>query len=241
MIFTIAGNKRINENTFDMRLLAPVEFTGKPGQFLHISCGDGNMLRRPISICGCAGNTVRIVYAVVGDGTRYLSNMKAGETVDALGPLGNGFPFGDNIPTLLAGGGLGTPPMLFCQNEMPNTHAVLGFRNKDAVILEDEFSSVQILTDDGSKGEKGYPHEAVEKLLKTGAWERVFACGPKPMLNAIARACAGYGVKCYVSLEERMACGVGACLVCACETADGSFKRVCKDGPVFDASTIYQR
>ena len=146
---------------------------------------------------------------------------------------------------VLAGGGLGAAPLLFAARASGAQTAVLGFRNKDSVVLADEFRSfckqVYITTDDGSYGEYGTVAQPLERLLRTKTVGAVLACGPRPMLKAVAGLTAACGVPCQVSLEERMACGIGACLVCACRTqTDGKeeMKRVCRDGPVFNAEEV---
>lgn len=220
----------------------------KPGQFLHILCGD-KTLRRPISVCDYnpGSHTVRLVFQVKGEGTRWLSDCVPGEYLDILGPLGNGFPIEKaGARPLLVGGGIGVPPLLYCAKSNPGSaDAALGFRSKDNVILLDDFrsvcSDVTLTTDDGTAGRRGFVTDAVREKLASGGYTSVLACGPAPMLSRVAAVAAEYGTECFVSLEERMGCGVGACLVCACKikTADGeTYKHVCKDGPVFNAREV---
>jgi dihydroorotate dehydrogenase electron transfer subunit len=182
---------------------------------------------------------------VRGEGTRWLADRKMGDVLDVLGPLGRGFDVsGDRI--LVAGGGIGVPPLLFAAKRAKETHAVLGFRTARAVIMPGDFneccSAVQITTDDGSIGRPGFVDGTVRAKLEAVSFDRVLACGPKPMLKAVARVCSEMGVPLQVSLEERMACGVGACLGCACKTkgADGyeHYRHVCSDGPVFNAEEV---
>ena len=209
------------------------------GQFVHIKCGKERLLRRPISISSVKNDSVRIVYEVKGEGTKWLSKQKAGDVLDILGPLGNGFkiPEGDII---IVGGGIGTPPMLYAAESTTRcahrVTAILGFRDKNKVILQKEFEAVCdeviITTDDGSEGIHGFVTKPLEELLIKGGFKVVLSCGPQIMQNSIMQLCKKYNIPCQVSLEERMACGVGACLVCACEEYD--MKRVCVDGPVFD-------
>lgn len=219
----------------------------RPGQFVHIKCGDANLLRRPISICEWTGSkdgdTLTIVFEVRGEGTAWLARRPAGHTVDVLGPLGNGFDAEDG-PYLLVGGGIGVPPMLGCAGSSGGTStAILGFRSKDKAILLDRFEEdcidVHIATDDGSLGYHGFVDALVrQELEKEHHYQGVLACGPKPMLRSVAKVAAEFGVPCQVSMEERMGCGVGACLVCACDMAGGERKHVCKDGPVFNAEEV---
>ncbi len=241
MITKILKNERIADGIYDMTIEMPeAAVTAVPGQFLHVLCGKENMLRRPISICAAEGRTLRMVYATKGVGTRWLKARLAGEMLDVLGPLGHGFDVTENKKTLLVGGGIGVPPMLFASSRLPDTHAVLGFRNKQIVCLTGEFKSAEIVTDDGSFGAKAYPHEIVRERIASGGFEQVFACGPLAMLRAVAKECENV-VTCYVSMEERMGCGVGACLVCACATKGSGglvYKHACKDGPVFNAAEV---
>lgn len=219
-----------------------------PGQFVHIKCGEGFLLRRPISVCsyqaGDPSDTLTIVFEVRGQGTAWLAERNEGETLDVLGLLGNGFPMQSNGRYLLVGGGIGVPPMLGCaQFNQGNATAILGFRSKDKAILLDQFikscAAVRIATDDGSLGHHGFVDALVrQELERDSDFNAVLACGPKPMLKSVAKVAAEYDIPCFVSMEERMGCGVGACLVCACDMKDGSRKHACKDGPVFNAEEV---
>lgn len=218
-----------------------------PGQFVHIRCGDAQLLRRPISICSWTGSrmgdTLTIVFEVRGEGTAWLAQREAGDTLDVLGPLGNGFQIKPG-PYLLVGGGIGVPPMVGCAAYSGGcSTAILGFRSRSKAILLDEFAAncagYQIATDDGSLGYHGFVDALVrQELEKEHHYLGVLACGPKPMLKSVAKAAAEFGVPCQVSMEERMGCGVGACLVCAVPMKDGSMKHACKDGPVFDGAEV---
>ena len=217
----------------------------RAGQFLHVKCGHSRILRRPISICSVRGASIEFVFEVKGEGTRWLSKRKPGDKLDVLGPLGNGFSFPDgNI--IIAGGGMGAPPMLFAaESARGGSAAVLGFRNKDRVILTKEFEAicetVVLATDDGSLGYHGNVAAPLKQLIESGKYSAVLACGSQLMLSAVANTCKQYNMPCQVSLEERMGCGVGACLVCACATVKNGkedMSRVCADGPVFDASEL---
>ena len=219
-----------------------------PGQFVHIKCGEGLLLRRPISVCTCQeeepSDLLRIVFEARGEGTQWLAERSEGESLDVLGMAGNGFSIKPDGRYILVGGGIGVPPMLGCaQYTGGKSVAILGFRNADKVMLEEEFKTacagVQIATDDGSYGYHGFVDALVRaELEKDSGYDGVLACGPKPMLRKVAQVAAEFGVPCQVSMEERMGCGVGACLVCACDMADGSRKHVCKDGPVFMAEEV---
>lgn len=234
---------------FSLTLEAPaVASAARPGQFVHIVCGEGNFLRRPISICDFDGQTLRVVFQVKGEGTAWLAARKAGDILDVLGPLGNGYDLERlGARPVFIGGGIGVPPMLAAMRAArargAEPTAILGFRNRELVILEKEFEAlgaVHIATDDGSYGIHGF----VSDVLKAHAAEytAVCCCGPKGMLRALAAIADENGLDCQVSMEERMGCGIGACLVCACalkgEGGETRYGHVCKDGPVFDAKEV---
>lgn len=218
------------------------------GQFVHIKCGEGRLLRRPISVCSWQEDEpedlLRIVFEVRGEGTAWLAKRQAGETLDVLGPLGRGFQDVVEKKLLLVGGGIGAPPLLACaQYAARQSVAVLGFRDASHAMLLDEFRQacreVVVTTDNGSLGRHGFVDAAVADLCeKERDFTSILACGPKPMLKSVAKVADQYGIPCQVSMEERMGCGVGACLVCACQMVNGHMRHVCKDGPVFDAKEV---
>lgn len=214
----------------------------KPGQFLHIDCGNeaNNLLRRPISICDIVDDTVRFIFEKKGSGTDALAKKKVGDTLDILGPLGKGFTIlPDKKKPIIIGGGIGVFPLYLLAKQYENPTILLGFRTKDRVCMEDEFSKLGkmiVATDDGSYGYDGYAVNILEKMLKENEGDIVYSCGPMPMLRAVKKIVESYGIKCQLSLEQRMGCGIGACLVCTCETTSPGthkHKRVCKNGPVF--------
>ena len=237
--------RALTKDVFDFVLECPeLAALANPGQFAQIRL-PGHTLRRPISICGIdkAAGTLRFVFQIRGEGTAELAQFQPGSEIEILAPLGNGFPVDPVKRTLLVGGGIGVPPMLGVAAELKEKAvAVLGFRNQDAVILEKDFQAVGaktlIATDDGSYGH----HGLVTDLCKDQEFDCVMACGPAPMLKAVRALAEERGVPCYVSLEERMACGIGACLGCAVGLLkeDGSqyFGHVCKDGPVFESHRV---
>lgn len=245
----VVENTRLGEGLYLMVLDAPeiVKLT-QCGQFVHIACGEGHLLRRPISICTWQGSHLRIVFQVKGDGTKWLSERKVGDVLDVLGPLGHGFDvqaLGDR--PIFIGGGIGVPPMLGCvrtaAEKGAQSAAILGFRNKGAVILEGDFRDeceTFVTTDDGTYARHGFVTDVLKEQV--AAATGVAACGPKPMLKAIAAIAKEAGVPCQVSMEERMGCGIGACLVCACalksENGETRYGHVCKDGPVFNAEEV---
>ncbi|MCD7829584.1 MAG: dihydroorotate dehydrogenase electron transfer subunit [Clostridiales bacterium] len=217
--------------------------SARPGQFVNIACGEGHLLRRPISICDAEGDTLRVVFQVRGEGTAWLAKQPEGAALDVLGPLGHGFAYPETGKVLVVGGGIGVPPMLCAAKAAPGgAAAALGFRNQQAVILLEDFQQadcpVRVASDDGSVGYHGFVDALVRQYLEEDKTIRaVFACGPKPMLKNVYKTAKDFGVSCQVSMEERMGCGVGACLVCACSVG-GSYKHVCKDGPVFPAEEV---
>lgn len=219
-----------------------------PGQFVHVKCGEGLLLRRPISVCTChvdePSDLLAIVFEVRGEGTDWLARRPVGHSLDVLGLAGNGFAMKPEGRYLLVGGGIGIPPMRGCaQYTQGKSTAILGGRSADKIILQDRFrdecAKVLCATDDGSLGHHGFVDTLVRQELEADQnYDAVLACGPRPMLRNVARVAEEFGVPCQVSMEERMGCGVGACLVCACDMADGSRKHVCKDGPVFDSREV---
>lgn len=219
-----------------------------PGQFVHIKCGHSRLLRRPISVCSCVEDgpvdTLAIVFEVRGEGTQWLARRPVGYGLDVMGLLGNGFDIRPEGRYLLVGGGIGVPPMYGCaQYTGGRSTAIVGFRSREKAILLEQLEAacagVHVATDDGSLGHHGFVDALVRRELERDRdYDGVLACGPKPMLRSVAKAAGELGVPCQVSMEERMGCGVGACLVCACDMADGSRKHVCKDGPVFDAKEV---
>ncbi len=210
----------------------------RPGQFLHIRCGE-KPLRRPISIHDTADEIVTMIYEVKGEGTGWLSQRRPGDVLDILGPLGNGFPK-MNGDLLVVGGGIGVPPMFLAAKASGSADAVLGFRSREKAILLEKFEmvcgQVKCMSDNGSIGEKGFVAQGVREMLSEKPYAAVLACGPKLMLKTTFEVADAAGVPCYVSMEERMGCGIGACLVCAIKlrkNGEEIMGHVCKDGPVF--------
>lgn len=218
------------------------------GQFVHIRTGNFT-LRRPISICGIDRNkgTLRIVFEIRGEGTAEIARLNKGDLIDMLAPLGHGFTINpDYEKIVLIGGGIGTPPMLpLAQEYGGKAISISGFRNSQAVILQEDFkktgAEVILCTDDGSAGIHGFVTQPLSELVEQGRISAVYACGPMSMLKNIAGICKAKNIYCEISLEERMACGIGACLGCACRTVRNDeeyFAHVCKDGPVFNAEEV---
>ena len=243
---TILENKPAAENIYSLTLALPEAVKIRAGQFADLSVGGAHLLKRPLAVCKADGEKVTVCYQIRGEGTKLLSERKAGETLDALLPLGNGFYLKENEKKIaLVGGGVGVFPMISVIGEYAaekEISAYIGFRNKGAVCGLEELKRAKKLTavtDDGSFGEKMNAVQAFAADLQAG--ERpdvVLSCGPLPMLRALKTALEGRDIPCYVSLEERMGCGIGACLVCVCEKTNGEHARVCKDGPVFEIGEV---
>ena len=219
------------------------------GQFISIYCKDKTkLLPRPISICEIhkENSTLRIVYRVVGGGTKEMSTYKAGDDIELIGPLGNGFMQREGKKAVLIGGGIGIPPMVQLAAELKDkapVQIVAGYR--DELFLTEELESygtLYIATEDGSRGTKGTVIDAMKAQTVEG--DVIYACGPTPMLKAVKAYAHEKGMECQISLEERMACGIGACLACVCQSKDKDHhtnvnnKRICKDGPVFLAEEV---
>lgn len=248
--YIITEKKNLARNVYDLTILCPeIAVQAMAGQFVHVKI-KGFTLRRPISICRIdpVKGKIRIVFEVRGEGTQALSELRAGDPVDLIGPLGKGFTLlNRDEKVVLIGGGIGTPPMLeLAAYYKSSATAIIGFRSADAVILagdfEDTGATTIVCTDDGTRGKHGFVTAALSELLGQETPAMIYACGPHPMLRGIARAAQEQGIRCEVSLEERMGCGVGACLVCACKVVkDGQeyYAHVCKDGPVFDSGAVF--
>lgn len=217
-----------------------------PGQFINVYCNDGTkVLPRPISICDVdkENGKLRIVFRVAGEGTKQFSSLKAEDKIEILGPLGNGFTK-EGSKAILIGGGIGIPPMLLLAKELNcEKTIVLGYR--DSLFMKDEFEKygkVIVSTEDGSFGTKGNVIDAIKENNVTG--DIIFACGPKPMLKGVKAFAQDNNITAQISMEERMACGIGACLACVCKSAEKDHhtnvnnKRICKDGPVFYAQEV---
>ncbi len=224
----------------------------KPGQFVNVKCCDGidALLRRPISICSVnvEEGLFDIVFEKRGRGTKILSLKKPGDVLDILGPLGKHFfiPEG-KCKIAVVGGGIGIFPLLFLLQELriAQKSVFLGFRSAENAVLLEEFQkesdSMYVSTDDGSLGSKGLVTEILERKLKKEKYDIIYSCGPVAMMKRVAELAQEIEIKCQVSLEERMGCGIGACLVCACKTRnDGGwqYSHVCCDGPVFWSSEV---
>ena len=237
-IFRITSNEKIARDIFKMTLAGDTSAITAPGQFVNIKL-DGFFLRRPISVCDCVGENLTLIYKTVGNGTEQMSRMAAGDELDLLTGLGNGYntKISGGSP-LLVGGGVGVPPMyMLCReliSEGKKVTVVLGFNSKDDVFYEDEFKAlgadVHIATADGTYGTKGF----VTDVIKDMQYTFFYTCGPEPMFRAMHKIMKTPG---QYSFEERMGCGFGACMGCSCKTLTGN-KRICKEGPVMESEEI---
>lgn len=243
---TILDNKEIAKGIFDMLLLAPdIAYESKAGQFVNVYMNEGqHILPRPISICEVDKETgiLRIIFQVVGKGTNILSHLKKGEQIKLLGPLGNGYFIRQNISQkyVVIGGGIGIPPLLGLTKQLKgNVEVFLGARS-NLPILTEEFkvlgANVHVTTDDGSEGYHGNIVDLLKRLDPKA--DVIYSCGPKVMLQAVSNWAKDKGISAQISMEERMACGIGACVGCVVkikkkEDLDWNYLKVCKDGPVF--------
>lgn len=245
----VVSQEALTEDVFSMWIqVDEIAKAAKPGQFISVYTRDASkLLPRPISICEIdrALGRLRIVYRVVGAGTEEFSAYQAGDEITVMGPLGNGFPLEvKGRKAFLIGGGIGIPPMLELAKELDcEKQMILGYR--DVLFLNQEFEpygTVCVATENGSAGTKG---NVIDAIRANGLEADVmFACGPTPMLRALKAYALEQGIECWLSLEEKMACGIGACLACVCQSADVDEhsqvhnKRICKDGPVFRAEEV---
>ncbi len=248
----IAENRPIAKNIYRLKLYSPdlCKEGIDPGQFFHIKCGKGNLpfLRRPLSLSYRLKdeNCIALVYRVIGQGTKALANRGPGELLDVLGPLGNGFEIkSEHKNVLIIGGGIGIAPLVELTAAYKNKATVMiGFKEETFLIerLKRETMKVRVATEDGGIGHRGLVTDIFIEYLKERRPDIVFACGPWPMLKEVATLCKDKSIDCQVSLEERMACGIGACFGCSVATKDGDgdvrYSRVCKDGPVFWAEEV---
>lgn len=246
----VISQQEIAENIFDMWIETGLAAEAHPGQFIGVfPKNKSTILPRPISICEVneEKTALRIVYRIAGQGTKEFSSYTAGDKVDILGILGNGFPLeaGKGKKTFLMGGGIGVPPILQLAKELDaEKQVVVGYRDNNLFLKEDldKYAAVYVATEDGSAGTKGNVMDAIAANALDA--EVIYACGPMPMLRAIKKYAEEKEIKAYISLEEHMACGVGACLGCVVKTKEVDHHshvnnaRICTDGPVFDAEEV---
>ena len=238
VIFEIKENRCLAPKVYRVTLAGDTSVISAPGQFVNIKL-DGFFLRRPISVCDWGDGSLTLIYKTVGDGTEALSEMRAGEKLDLLVGLGNGYSTEKSgLRPLLIGGGVGVPPLYaMCKRlrgEGKKPRVILGFNTASEIFYKDEFralgAEVVVTTADGTSGIKGFVTEGMKDIEYT----YIYACGPLPMLRAVNAAAQTGG---QFSFEERMGCGFGACMGCSCKTKSGA-KRICKDGPVLEREEI---
>ena len=237
-VSTVVSSRMITPDVFELIVHTDLAKEAGAGQFVNIKVDHG-FLRRPVSISRIGNDQLTFLIKIIGEGTKELSRRKAGDSIDLFGPLGNGFPE-VNEPVILIGGGIGIAPLIeeakVLKNKNLEVTAVLGFNTESDVFAVEEFQElgceVSVSTMDGSYGTAG---TVIDAIKETGIENRyVIACGPLPMLKAVS---ANYQRGC-VSLEARMACGIGACMGCVVKSPDGEALRVCKDGPVFEIGKV---
>jgi len=236
----------------EMVLEAPrIARSVKPGQFVHVALPEGgtHLLRRPLSVykTSTEAGTITLLFQVVGEGTRLLYELAEGTELSLIGPLGQGWKHAEAQSCLIVGGGVGAAPLFLLAQELvaqgAHIEMVLGAATDDLLVCEHSFTELlgkermYITTDDGSRGLKGFATDAVSELLKVASFDYLAACGPEPMLRKAVELAGRSGIACEVSLERRMACGIGACLSCAVDTVTGK-KRACADGPVFKGKEV---
>lgn len=244
----VVSQEKIATDIYSLWICAEASVSAKAGQFISMYTNDsGKLLPRPISICEIdkENKQLRVVYRVTGEntGTEQFSKLVSGDEIEILGPLGNGFPLKEK-KAFLIGGGIGIPPMLELAKQLDaEKQIVVGYR--DELFLTEELSEngkVYVATEDGSAGTKGNVLDAIRENGLTA--DIIYACGPTPMLRALKTYAEENNIECYISMEERMACGIGACLACVCKSKEKDHhtnvhnKRICKDGPVFLATEV---
>ena len=239
----ILSNEAVAEKIFRLIVDAlELAESARAGQFVQVKISDEFTLRRPLGIASASGGRVKIFYRAVGRGTETLSAKKAGEFLNILGALGNGYTPRDG-KILLVGGGMGLAPML-CAAEKFSADVLIGGRTKAEVTFwQEEFrphvEKIFVTTDDGSYAKKGFVIDLLPEVLSAENYSAIYTCGPEIMMRGIAKFAAEKNLPCEVSFEKRMACGLGACLSCSIDTVDGR-KKVCKDGPIFDAKEVFE-
>lgn len=245
----ILANEAINANVKRMVIEAPqIAEAAQPGQFVHVKKPDSvNFLRRPFSIADAdrENGTITLIYRIVGKGTAEYAAMKVGEAFSLLGPIGNGFALKDGRP-LLIGGGVGIAPLIYLSRQLKDKKPILliGGKNKDEVFWEkylQEFADkIYITTDDGSVGFKGFTVQLLPQILAENNIEHIYTCGPNIMMEGVAKLAHKHDIDCQVSLEKRMACGIGVCLGCTFEgKLTGKRRKVCTEGPVFASKEVF--
>lgn len=250
--YTVVSNEPCAQGLYRAVVSSPeLAAALRPGQFVNVRVpGAAQILRVPLSFAhaDAAAGTIELVYATVGDATRALSRMRAGESASMVGPSGNAWPVeGGQGRSIVVAGGVGIAPVVACARELAEAgvpfDAVMGAQTASKLWGEDVLSglgagTVAVTTDDGSYGIKGFTTQALSELLAKGEYEAVYTCGPQVMMAGVARICREANVRCWVSMERMMSCAFGACATCNVSMADGGYKSCCMDGPVFDAEEV---
>ncbi len=246
----IIEQKDLAKGVKEIILYAPhIASQAVAGQFVHIRVmvkSHDPLLRRPISIAGVNREKgyIKLIYRIVGNGTKIMADWKPQDKVDCMGPLGTGFQLqGDKV--LLVGGGMGLAPLMFLAESLcPRAiEIVMGGRTKEELFWRGSYevicNNLHITTDDGTLGTRGIALDVLPTLLENEKYDMIYTCGPKIMMEKVFRLAQEFSIPCQVSLEEHMACGVGACLSCTCQTNGGKRKKICTDGPVFWGSEVF--
>ncbi len=239
----IVSNLRAVDNIFKLVVEIDGHVSARPGQFVQLKLPSEEFtLRRPLGIADLNGDRLTMFYRIVGRGTQFLSTLDEGTALDLIAPLGNGFSIVDGEKILLVGGGVGLAPLLYSARSSNDADILIGGKTaSEAEFWSREFDGLIdkkfITTDDGSAGVKGFVSDLLPEVLSKKNYEAVLVCGPPIMMKNVAALVAQKNIRCEVSMESRMACGLGACLSCSIDTVDGR-KKVCKDGPIFDATKI---
>lgn len=251
--YTVTGVQMLSEGIARLNVLAPeLANNCQPGQFAHIFCGGGvySITRRPLSISSVSADEVSFLFQIKGEGTRWLANRTAGDRIDIIGPIGHGFQLPDEGEVVLVAGGIGLAPLILLGQvafkKGLSVVLLFGARNKQSIYGLEELTeggaAIKLATEDGSIGEKGLVTGLLEKHILSSRPEGIFTCGPKPMLEAVAKIGRQNNIPVQVSLEERMACGVGACRGCSVvvknENGKG-YQNVCSQGPVFKGEEVF--
>lgn len=242
----IKSNAAVAENIYRLEIFAQeLAETARAGQFVQVKLADEFTLRRPLGIASAKSGVVKIFYRVVGHGTEVLSTKKAGDTLNVLGALGNGFDTNLDGKILLVGGGMGLAPLLSVAEKADEVDVLIGGKNRGEVEFwikefRAEVGKVFITTDDGSFGSLGFVTSILPEVLEYENYAAIYTCGPEIMMRGVAQIAGENNIPCKVSLERRMACGLGVCLSCSIDTASGR-RKICKDGPVFAASEVFTK
>lgn len=240
----IVSNTRAVDDVYKLVVKIDGNLAARPGQFVQLRLPSNEFtLRRPLGIADLNGDRLTMFYRLVGRGTKFLSTVGEGAALDLIAPLGNGFSIVDGKKILLVGGGVGLAPLLFSARSFDNVDVLIGGKTaSEAELWSREFDGLVaqkfVTTDDGSAGVKGFVSDLLPEILSKKIYDAVLVCGPPIMMKNVAALVLEKNIRCEVSMEGRMACGLGACLSCSIDTTNGR-RKVCKDGPIFDAAEVF--